>query len=985
METRLSPEDWGPAIADCEGPQLVVGGPGTGKTEFLVRRAAHLMNLRQAEAEGLLLLSFSRRGVADLKGRIERQLDRTFGSVPASTFHSLAHRMLETAASRDESRPLPRLLTGPEQVALVGELLRTEDPSAWPLTHRSLLRSESFAREVTDFLLRCRERLIDPETLAELAEQRADWRALPGFFNRYADALAQRNRLDYGTLLSRAVEALDAGEIGVDVVASYRYVLVDEYQDTTATQRALLQRLYTQHRNLTVAADPYQSIYSFRGAELENVARFPTDFPDRDGAPARRVVLTTSFRTPPAILEAAERVTAGGELPGAAGPVTPAPGDGAVESYVFEQQTEEAEWIAAEVQRLHLESGLPYRTMAVFVRSKRRFIPELSRALERRGVPHDVPDSRLADQPAVRMILDCVIAATEPEPEATRAVRRMLLGPLFTASVGSVRELEHRRAAAAPVPWHVTLGSEIEGGGPLADLLADPTWATERPAAHGFWTVWSTLPQFVSLVRDPTRGDERSAWASLGQVLGQLNERDPQATLADYLHLTEQEDFEASPLLSYRQPAGDRLAITTLHQSKGLEFDIVFIADAVRGVLPDLRARESLLGARFLSPALAGDAASYRRFRLQEEMRLAYTAMTRARRRVVWTATVTSGGEGPEGPSRFMGMADPGGGGRAPERQRPVSPLDAEAWLRRMLRDPAQGHARRLAAAVALGNAASWGMRPVAVYAGVAERGPDTGLVAAGHHLSPSQADRYEACPFRYALERRLHVGDEQTVYAVFGTLIHDVLEDAERVAGAAGDERSTLADAVAALDRRWDPAVFGGDPWATAWRRRAEQALAQLYALWPGKGPAVALEADVELHRNGTVWRGRIDRLEKRGDHTAVIDYKTSKNPMSVARAAASLQLGFYLLAVAADPDLAALGPPAEGELWYPLRTRSDSITVRTFDPSQLADVEARLDAVAAGIAAEDWQARPSEDCRRCRARTVCPAWPEGREAFSG
>lgn len=983
LEIRLLPEDWDAEIVRVDGPQLVVGGPGTGKTEFLVRRAVHLIEGNVCPPDQMLLLSFSRRGVADIRHRIERRLDRTFGSVPAATFHSLAHRMIEAAAER-RGTAMPKLLTGPEQAALVGELLAAEDPERWPQPFRGLLTSESLAGEVTDFILRCRERLIDADTLQDLAATRADWRALPDFLRAYDETLGRRGRLDYGTLLAEAVDVMDDSALGPDIAGHYRYLIVDEYQDTTEAQRALLQRLYASHRNLTVAADPYQSIYSFRGAELENVARFPTDFPDASGTQARRTVLTTSFRAPRAILEAAERITAGGELPGAAGPVVPAGGEGGVESYSFEQQTEEAEWIASEIQRHHLESGLPYAAMAVFVRSKKRFVPELSRSLERRGVPHDVPDSRLADQPAVRMILDTVIAATEPDPEATRALRRILLGPLFTTSMSKVRELERIRAGSGD-PWPAILRDHLPETTVLTTFLEDPAWAVAMPASDGFWHVWSTLPQFGPLVNDAGRGDERSAWSSLAQVLAKLNERNPRATLNDYLDLTEQDDFEASPLLSYRQPTGDRLAITTLHQSKGLEFDIVFIADAVRGVLPDLRERESLLGARFLSPALSGDTSSYVRFRLQEEMRLAYTAMTRARRRVIFTATVTSGGEGPEGPSRFMAMADPDGGGRAPDRERPISPLDAESWLRRIVRDPEQGHARRVAAAKALARGTDWSMRPIAEFAGVAEPGPERGLVDDGHMLSPSQADSYETCPRRYALERRLHVGDETTIYAVFGSLIHDVLEDAETLATESGDPYATAEMAQAALEQRWDPAPFGGEPWATAWRRRAEDALTHLYARWPGKGPAVALEAPVELRRSGTLWRGRIDRLERRGNHTAVIDYKTTKNPPKIADTASSLQLGFYLLAAAADPELAAFGPPREAELWFPLKPLKDSITVRTFDPGLLDDVSARLDAAAEGIAGEDFTPRPNERCDRCRVRLVCPAWPQGREAFSG
>lgn len=987
-ENRIAPSDWPDAVADPAGPQLVVGGPGTGKTEFLVRRAVWLLQHGGVAPEELLLLSFSRRGVADLKSRVERQLRSSFTAIPASTFHSLASRLLEShAASVLGWQTPPTLLTGPEQVALIHELLESEDPSRWPIPFRGLLQTLSFAKEVTDFLLRCQEQLIDTDRLADLAADRADWKGLPEFLTRYTNTLSERHRLDYGTLLTKAVGILDDPHVRAAVGSQYHYVLTDEYQDTTAAQVNLLQRIYDIHRNLTVAADPYQSIYSFRGTDLHNVHRFPEQFPRRDGLPAQRIVLTTSFRVPAGILAAAERVTAG-SLPGAAGPVTPAEGEGNVESYGFDQQTEEAEWIAQEIDRLHLEQRIPYSQMAVFVRSKRRFLQEISRVLERRSIPHDLPDSRLADHPAVRVIFDCVIAATESEPEAGRALRRVLLGPLFSVALGRLREIERARLDSE-ASWPHAIRESVDQGSGLAALIEDPEWATRLPAVDGFWHVWATLPQFVSVVDDPNRKDERAAWTSLAQVLGRLYERNDRATLADYVRLTEEEDFEARPLLSYRAPQEDRLTLTTLHQSKGLEFDTVFIADAVEGVFPDLRSRESLLGSRHLSQSLPSDPAEYRAFRLQEEMRLAYTAMTRARRRVVWTATSSGMEEGQGMPSRFLPLVSgisslAEATASPPERSRPVTPLEAEAWLRRILRDPGAAFARRLAALSLLACGERWTLRHPSEFAGIRTRGSDRGVIASDLTLSPSQAESYAACPRRYAFERRLHVGDEPTVFLSFGSLIHDVLERAERLAADRGDVHAELDEALGELDVAWDPGWFGGEPWATAWYRRATQILTHLYQHWPSTANPLTLERPLELQLDGITWRGKADRIEIANGVIRVVDYKTGSRVASIADAATSLQLGFYVLAAREDREIAAQGRVEEAELWFPAQTERKSVTVRRFDPAKLDEVMTAMKAAAEGIANERWPAIANVYCTSCRVRLVCPEWPEGKEAFS-
>ena len=987
-EYRIDPEEWGPAVARADGPQLVVGGPGTGKTEFLVRRVLWLLEEAGIPAEDILLLSFSRRGVADLKERVRGGLSHSYTVVPASTFHSLASRLLESQAQEVLGwTEMPALLTGPEQVALVHELLSREDARDWPLPFRGLLTTNSFAREVTDFLLRCQEQLIQGPQLATLAQSRSDWSGLPEFLVRYEQALTNRNRIDYGTLLGRAVEILGRDGIAEAVGAQYRYLLVDEYQDTTNAQVQLLKSLYTAHHNLTVSADPYQSIYSFRGADLANVQRFPTTFPDPEGHPAPRIVLTTSFRVPRAILQAAERVTAG-SLPGSAGPVTPAPGAGRVDCFLFDQQTQEAEWIAQEIDRLHLEEQLPYSQIAVFVRSKRRFLPELSRVLERRNIPHDLPDSRLADHPAVRLILDCVIAATEPEPEASRALRRILLGPLYSIPLGRLREIERERLRNG-AGWAEALRTHLDAGESLAALFAETNWATTQPAVEGFWHIWETLPEFVSVVENPQRQDERAAWSSLAQVLGRLFERDPRATLVDYVRLTEDEEFEARPLLSYRTPRQDRLTLTTLHQSKGLEFDTVFIADAVEGVFPDLRSRESLLGSRHLSPSLPADPIAYRAFRLQEEMRLAYTAMTRGYRRVIWTATSSGFEEGQGMPSRFLplvaGVASIAEAvKRPPDRENPVTAAEAEAWLRRIIRDPGEGRPRRLAALSVLGTGNKWGLRSPTVFAGIRRQGPDHGIVTTQFSLSPSQAESYATCPRRYVFERRLHVGDDSTPFLTFGTLIHETLERAEAHALKMQTPHAELSVALAEFDSIWEPSDFGGEPWATAWYRRAVEIITYLYEHWPSRAVPIGLEVAIDLEVDGVQWRGKVDRIELDDGVVRVVDYKTGSRIPTLADASVSVQLGFYLLALRSNEQMARSGRIEEAELWFPANTKAKKVTVRRFDIQHLDRVEATMREAASGIAAEAWPATPNPYCDRCRVRIVCPEWPEGREAFS-
>lgn len=981
-DVRVDPDDWESRVGPVDGPQLVVGGPGTGKTEFLVRRAARLID--RGEADALLVLSFSRPGADDLDARIRSASPGPTRAVDVSTYHSFAARLVEAHAARRGWEHPPAILPGPDQKQLIAELLEAEDPDRWSPAYRPLLTTRTFADEVTDFILRCREELIGPTALEE--RRRADWRGLPAFLDRYDRELRDRSVVDYGTLLAEAAELLLDPTFAEDIAARYRHVLVDEYQDATRAQSVLLQRLVEPHGHLTAAADPYQSIYSFRGADIENVARFPDDFA-HGGRQAERLVLTTSFRVPSAILDAAVRITAH-ELPGAAGKVAPAPGSGSVEVYRFAQQIEEAEWIAAEIQRLNLEQRVPYDRVAVFTRSKTRFLTPLSRSLEHRGIPHDTPDTRLVEQPAIRFIFDLVAAAvTAGSPITTdRFVRRILLGPMFTVPPARVAELVARRTRT-DTPWAELLRRGIPDGTALAGLMDDPSWANSTPAVEGLWHVWSTLPQVADLVTNPERVEDRAAWSSFAQVLTRWRERNPEGTLADYRFHSESEDFEASPLLSYRTDGSDRVTVTTLHQAKGLDFDVVFIADAVEGVFPDLRTRDSLLGTRHLQAHLPVDTAGYLGFRLQEERRLAYTAMTRATRRVVWTATDSGFDLDGGTPSRFLPLAAgvstvAGTPGRPRDDHRPITPGQFESHLRKIAADPFVSPPERLAAVDTLASGRDLGLRGPDRFAGTAPRGPDTGVFAASRPLSPSQAEAYERCPRAYVLERALGIGSEPTLHSLFGTLVHGILEEVEKSAIARGEPRGTLEDALTELEAAFLPGTFGGGAYDAAWYERARDALTNLYTLWPGSGQPVGLEVSLELERDETRWRGRADRIEQRDDGLVVVDYKTGRTA-SKNEAASSLQLGFYLIATREDPDFGSRGVVTGAEMWFPRAPLTRSLTTRSFDVASIPAVEERLEAVASGIRRERWAPTPGEACDRCRVRKLCPAVAEGKEAF--
>lgn len=974
-EIRIDPSDWGDHVATPGHPQIVVGGPGTGKTEFLCRRIASAISAG-TDPHAIVILTFSRLSVNDIRTRLFDAIGSPSYQVQVATYHSLANRLVEANYSSLGWQQAPAVLAGPEHEDFVLSVLKKEDPSRWADRYRSILGTNAMASELTDFILRFHEQ---NNTVADLARTEIpEWEGISGFLTRYNNELTASHRIDYGRLLNEAVAVVESDS---NISDSYHHVFADEYQDTSPVQARILFGLSRTSRSLTVAADPYQSIYSFRGTDMGNVLGFPAKAFEALGGVADRLVLTTSFRVPQEILAAAVNVT-GRELPGAAGKVASVRTKGSVESHIFGSPDSESEWIASDIERLHLVDGVDLNRIAIFTRSGGPFQQRVAASLERRRIPHGLTLEQLEDQPVVRFVYDLVASASgaQAETDVADTMRSLLLGPFVAAPHGAVNEVV--ADVEGGTSWPDAIATRIAHAGPLADLLRDPSWADSVPARTGLWQLWNALPQLHSIANDDDRISDRMAWSAFSQAVTRMGERAPKATLRDQQMLASSSDIEADALFSFRSGAASGVTIATMHRAKGTEYDAVYVAHAVEGLLPDLREKDSLLRTRLLNPHLPEERVEYMHFRLNEERRLAYTAMTRATDRVVWTATELDSKSEQIRPSQFLAqVASP----TVPTSDAtPLTHRGYEAMLRRTLRDPLADDVERLASLTVLADAVAHGFVDQAQRYGTAERGGDTGFIAPDHRSSPSQANTYSQCPRRYALERFATKKDSSSPHMTFGTLIHKVLEIAEAEVLESDAPRSTFERAIEILDEVWDELGFGDDSIGRAWYRRAEVVLTNLYEKWPNSADVVAVETDVRIDLADTSWAGKIDRVEVAAGKLTVVDYKTSRKSATVPEAKESLQLGFYLLAAQANDDLSGLGEVAAAEFWFPFSPpKVKSIVTREFDIEKLTNVREQLIDVAHGIRAEEFPAILGDGCDQCDFAHVCPARSEGREAF--
>ncbi|MFD4246703.1 UvrD-helicase domain-containing protein [Streptomyces sp. NPDC058525] len=423
---RTGPERVGPPVLDAAqravvdhtgGPLLVLAGPGTGKTTTLVEAVTARVEAGTDPAR-ILILTFSRKAAVELRDRAALRLGGA-RAPQATTFHSFCYGLVRAHQDTDLFADPLRLLSGPEQDVMVRTLLegqRRIRSIRWPDDLRAALTTRGFADEVRAVLARARELGLGPSALDSFATRtgRPDWKAAAAFLSEYLDVLDMQGTLDYAELLHRAVLL---AERTPSLASAYDVIFVDEYQDTDASQLRLLRALNGPAGTLVAFGDPDQSIYAFRGADINNVLDFESAFP---GAEVK--ALTVGRRSGAALLAATRLLTTRMPLPRLPAAAVRAHRGlqatregGRVEVFTYPTAGAELDNIADVLRRAHLEDGVPWQDMAVLVRSGGRTLPAMRRALITAGVPveTDGTDTPLRHEPAVAPLLTALRTAAE--------------------------------------------------------------------------------------------------------------------------------------------------------------------------------------------------------------------------------------------------------------------------------------------------------------------------------------------------------------------------------------------------------------------------------------------------------------------------------------------------------------------------------------------------------------------------------------------
>ncbi len=1011
------------AVTYGEGPLLVVAGAGTGKTQVITRRVAWLIAEGHALPEEILALTFTDRAAEEMQGRVDRLVPYGYATTPIKTFHAWGDELLRENAHRLGISGELRILGRAEVVLLLREHLfelglarfaplgdptrflsdiaayisrakeeavgpdQIDDFSAGLIARASALRLEATEGE------RERQRLTEyADALQRLGEEHGE---LAAAYRAYRKVLATSGLLDFGDQVLLAYELMrDDPLVAARVRERHRWLLVDEYQDTNRLQGALVDLIAQGSRNLTAVGDDDQSIYRFRGAAIGNILGFVDRYPD-----AVKVVLTKNYRSTTPILTAARRLIRfndperlevrlgiSKELSAEAEHGTPRP----VAFRRFRTTADEADWIAEEV-RSSIDAGRRPRDHAVLVRANVDTV-EIGRSLNMAGIAWRASGAvGLYDRPEVRLLLAGLRHAADPDASAPLFLiaadpRFKVPASILATAVGKSRR-EHRSLRECLASVGVAHPDTERLMQRLAGIVDE---SVERTSGEVLYRWLRESGLLAELTRDATpEADEQIR--NIGRLFDVVRSRSRLLELdrAPFLvrYLEELGEAGDDPSAADIDPDLDAVALLTVHQAKGLEFPVVFVANMVetrfpaRGRPPRLALAAELGGSDEILPrdprapetpnALDEEA-------LREERRLAYVALTRAREQLFLSAAErSSGGIRPRKVSRFVSEA-----------------LD----LARTQLEEVPFTGERSSAVGALEVVAPAAPVLAARSPGATEQGPLT--------LSYTAIEAYLDCPLRYHYQQRLRIPLPPHHAAIYGSALHAAVAEFHR--GQMSGSVPELPALVSALDRSWQSAGFISRAHEDA---RYESALKVLTRfrhdeLESGVVPAY-VEKDFSFEIGGHKIRGRWDRvdvaplavgerkrevpvIELSGDTlrptlplsdewVVISDYKSGgkdDDAANLLRARDALQLQIYALAWRAATGRL----PDEVSLRFLDTGRTATVPV---DPKRIAKARDRILEAAQGIQSGSMEAKPSlMNCTYCAYRELCPSSkaPAGR-----
>jgi DNA helicase-2/ATP-dependent DNA helicase PcrA len=967
------------AITHGEGPLLVIAGAGTGKTRVITERIRHLLQSDESvSGENILGLTFTKKAAGEMKARVVKATGERGKAVTLATFHSFCETLLAEA--------------DPQRVML-------DEFDHWILLRRNLrrLRLEKYRRladpgqflnDFVEFFSRCQDELVsgedyqryaaglaarleaeretlDEDTLAERLETVALQQELARAYRASEELLREKNRVSFGSLITGAVGLLEReAQLREALQKKYRYILVDEFQDTNIAQLRLLELLAGPTRNIVAVGDNDQAIYRFRGASFGSFKLFLERFAGwkegQDSTPFR-VALTENYRSTPNILRVAMQVigqnAVSADFPKKVLSPNKPPGE-KIRIVELATPEEESRWVASELERIHA-AGRRWKDFAVLYR-QHAHRDHLVEELSRRKIPFVITRLSILEHPLVRDVLAYLRLIAAPYDDI--ACARVLGASAWHLEARDLVRLAERARKEKKAIYDLL---QVPQGKfafdrsqaaleQLVEFVSSQRKTLKRCTAReilGTLTEWLEIPQRA-------KEHDRKYVKRLAEFMKEWEPKSETRGLAEFIEYL---DYyaQAGGVVSLEDDAPlDAVQLMTVHGAKGLEFPQVFLLRVNNRAFPATERSRV-----FEFPVeLMKEGSPAEQFHIQEERRLFYVALTRAEERLTITTVTEKKGKVPvfiedivmepaikrQDVRQIMPKMPPAGkGDRVPE----------EDWEDAQLFPAAA--------------------EPAKIFSRIADWAEEFHPPSAEPlTLSPSALSGYRTCPQRYLFGYLWSLREGPKAAMTFGAVMHTTIK--RFVDQLRKGVKLSFDEVQRIFATEWNSKGFEDQYQEEEYKKDGLEQLRAFHAGMMAELPqALMQEKAFELPLdNNVIIKGRIDQINALGNKrdVEIVDYKTGR-PKKDADAKKDLQLSLYALAV---KEILELEPVRL--VFHYLQDNQRQETTR--DAKQLDEAQRVVQEVAADIRAGEFPTKRGFICRNCAYRPICPAHEEALSA---
>ena len=618
------------AVLKTEGPVLILAGAGSGKTRVLTTRIAHLMKNKGVHPSNILAITFTNKAANEMKERVEETIDSDVKDMWITTFHSCCVRILRKDINRIGYNRSFVIYDSSDQVTLVKDCLKELN-----------LSDKVFEPKVViSYISGAKDKLLNPKEYKDMHRHDARMSKIADVYTLYQDRLKRNSALDFDDLIIKTVELLKTEE---SVLAYYRnkfkYIMVDEYQDTSKAQYEFIKLLAKEHQNICVVGDDDQSIYGWRGADIRNILEFERDYED-----VHVVKLEQNYRSTQVILDAANTVISN-NIERKRKKLWSEQKEGEkIKIQVANDEIEEADFVADNIWRIHRKENKPFKDFAVLYRANAQ-ARAIEDALNRSQIPYNIyGGTKFYERKEIKDLVAYLRVLQNVQDDIS--LKRIINVPKRGIGLRTIEKIEDRASLRQESIFSV-----------LLDVDTNSDISTKaRANINGFVDLIGTLrvikdaysvSKLIEKVLDVTgyldelekdkseesqdRIDNLKEFISIAIEFENTSEEKDLETFLTNVALTSSESDDEED---------DRVSLMTIHTSKGLEFPVVYLVGMEEGLFPISRAVRSMSESD-----------------IEEERRLCYVGITRAKKELYMTLTkkrTLYGKTNPSIQSRFM-------------------------------------------------------------------------------------------------------------------------------------------------------------------------------------------------------------------------------------------------------------------------------------------------------------------------------------------